>query len=121
MSYRILLLCSLLSLGACEPMAEDKQPAYAGNAERGRELTHHFGCGSCHRIPRVPGAYGQVGPSLEHIARRGYIAGLLPNLEAQMVRWLQSPQAVDPHTAMPDLGLSAEQARDIAAFLHELE
>ena len=121
MTRRVLPLCLLLLLGACKPMAEDKQPAYAGDPERGRELTHRYGCGSCHLIPEVPGAYGQVGPSLEHIARRGYIAGRLPNLEAQMVLWLQAPQAVDAHTAMPDVGLSAEQARDIAAFLHQLE
>ncbi|MGP0174193.1 c-type cytochrome [Pseudomonas sp. NCHU5208] len=121
MKRRALSLCLLLLLGACEPMAEDKQPTYAGDPERGRELTHRYGCGSCHRIPGVPGANGQVGPSLEQIARRGYLAGLLPNDEAHMVRWLQSPQAVDPRSAMPDVGLSTAEARDIAAFLHQLE
>ncbi|MFT0624092.1 c-type cytochrome [Ectopseudomonas guguanensis] len=120
MSRLATLLLPLL-LAACEPMAENKQPPYSGNPERGRELTHAYGCGSCHRIPHVPGANGRVGPSLEQIARRGYIAGLLPNYEEQMVRWLQRPQAVDPHTAMPDVGLSADEARDIAAFLHQLD
>ena len=55
------------------------------------------------------------------MARRGYIAGLLPNDEAHMMRWLQSPQAVDPRSAMPDVGLTADEARDIAAYLHRLE
>lgn len=118
---RLTPLILLLLLGACEPMAENKQPVYSGNPERGRELTHRYGCGSCHLIPGVPGARGQVGPSLERIARRGYIAGLLPNYEEQMVRWLQAPQTVDPRTAMPDVGLSADEARDIAAFLHRLD
>src|SRR5690606_34707075 len=88
---RLATLILLLLLAACEPMTENKQPPYSGDPERGRELTHAYGCGSCHRIPQVPGARGQVGPSLVQIARRGYIAGLLPNYEEQMVRWLQAP------------------------------
>jgi cytochrome c1 len=37
-----------------------------------------------------------------------------------MVRWLTSPQAVRPATAMPDLGITPQDARDIAAYLAEL-
>jgi cytochrome c1 len=36
------------------------------------------------------------------------------------VRWLQNPQAIDPQSAMPDLGVKEKDARDIAAFLYTL-
>jgi hypothetical protein len=34
---------------------------------------------------------------------------------------LRDPPAVEPGTAMPDLGISAEQARNIAAYLESLD
>jgi cytochrome c1 len=37
-----------------------------------------------------------------------------------MVRWLQAPQKLKPGSAMPDLGLSERDARDIAAYLETL-
>jgi cytochrome c1 len=48
------------------------------------------------------------------------IAGELPNSPENLVRWLQHPKALEPHTAMPDLGLSTDQAQDIAAYLYTL-
>jgi cytochrome c len=38
-----------------------------------------------------------------------------------MVRWIQNPQTVDDKTAMPNLGVSARDARDIAAYLYTLK
>jgi cytochrome c1 len=38
-----------------------------------------------------------------------------------MIRWLRDPPAVDASTAMPNLGLSEAEARDIAAYLLALE
>ena len=46
------------------------------------------------------------------------IAGVLPNTPENLVHWLRSPQAVVPGNAMPDVGLSDAQARDIAAYLY---
>jgi cytochrome c1 len=34
-----------------------------------------------------------------------------------MRRWIQSPQAIAPGTAMPDLGVSEREAQAIAAYL----
>jgi cytochrome c2 len=118
---RAALLAALALLGtACQPTAENKLGPFSGNPERGRLLADQYGCGTCHRIPQVPGARGQVGPPLEQMGRRGYIAGILPNTEEAMITWLRSPQAVAPGTAMPDVGLTESQARDIAAFLRQL-
>jgi hypothetical protein len=37
-----------------------------------------------------------------------------------MVRWIENPKAVDSLTAMPVLGVSPADARDIAAYLYTL-
>ena len=58
-----------------------------------------------------------VGPSLRKLARRSYIAGVLPNTGENLVRWLREPQSIKPGTAMPDLGVGERDARDMAAFL----
>jgi len=54
------------------------------------------------------------------MARRIYIAGLLRNTPDNMIEWLRSPQSVLPGNAMPDMGLSTAQARDITAYLYTL-
>jgi cytochrome c1 len=38
-----------------------------------------------------------------------------------MVHWIQYPQQVDPLSAMPGLGVSDQEARDIAAYLYTLD
>lgn len=92
--------------------------ATGGDVQRGAQLIRSIGCGRCHSIPGIRGADGAVGPPLTSFARRTYIAGQLPNSPDNLVRWLVDPPAVEPGTAMPALGLSAQQARDIAAYLY---
>ena len=91
-----------------------------GNPDRGPTLIRSYGCGTCHTIAGVPGANGLVGPPLAGIAQRSYIAGVLPNAPENMVRWIENPKAVDSLTAMPVLGVSPADARDIAAYLYTL-
>lgn len=92
-----------------------------GDPRAGREKARDAGCGSCHTIPGVAGARALVGPPLAGIAGRMYIAGVLTNTPDHMVRWIQDPPAVDSATAMPSLGLTEADARDIAAYLYALE
>ncbi len=89
--------------------------------DRGRRLLIEYGCGTCHTIPGVRGADGLVGPPLNNFSQRTFIAGQLPNNPENLARWIQDPQEVEPGTAMPDLGVSAEEARNMAAYLHSLE
>ena len=91
-----------------------------GDPSRGPALIGYYGCGSCHDIPRVRGADGLVGPGLHRIAVRSYIAGMLPNTSDNMVRWIRHPQQVDERTMMPDMNVTEEDARHIAAFLYTL-
>lgn len=89
--------------------------------ERGRVAIDAYGCGACHMIPGVDGAVGLVGPPLVAWSRRTVIAGELPNTPENLVRWIMHPQAVEPGTAMPNLGVSEADARAIAAYLATLE
>ena len=99
---------------------EDRNPG-SPDAERGKRAIHQYACVTCHHIPGIVGANAPVGPPLKGIGARTMIAGRLPNTFETMVRWLREPQNVDPQTAMPDLGLSERDARDIAAYLATLK
>ncbi|MBL8286935.1 MAG: c-type cytochrome [Rubrivivax sp.] len=90
------------------------------DAERGRLAMAQYGCNGCHTIPGVTSAQPQVGPPLAGFARRTQLPGGLANTAQNLERWLRDPRGVDAHTAMPALGLSAADARDIVAYLTRL-
>jgi mono/diheme cytochrome c family protein len=92
-----------------------------GDAQRGVHAINQYLCVTCHRIPGIVGPNAPVGPPLEGIATRQVLAGVLPNSPENMVLWLRFPQRAAPRTAMPELGLSAQDARDIAAYLATLK
>ena len=91
-----------------------------GSAERGQVAFRRYGCGSCHSAAGVPGADGLVGPPLDGVGSRAYVAGVLTNSPSNLERWIRAPRQVDPLTAMPDVGVSAPDARDLTAFLYTL-
>jgi mono/diheme cytochrome c family protein len=95
--------------------------APAPDAGRGKRAINQYACVTCHSIPGIVGANASVGPPLEKVGARGFIAGVLPNTPENMVHWLRRPQAVSPRSAMPDLGVTEQDARDIAAYLATLE
>ncbi|HEX6397344.1 MAG TPA: hypothetical protein VFZ95_07975, partial [Steroidobacteraceae bacterium] len=64
---------------------------------------------------------GRVGPPLTNFAQRAFIAGQVPNSPETLVRWIQNPPSIVPNTAMPVLGISEGDARDIAAYLYTLQ
>jgi cytochrome c2 len=89
-----------------------------GSPERGEAMFIQYGCGGCHGLKRVRKATGMVGPPLDGIAVRAIIAGKLSNTPDNMQRWIRDPQHVTPATAMPDLSVGEQDARDITAFLY---
>lgn len=91
-----------------------------GNPHAGRQAIRKYGCQTCHTIPGIPGARGMVGPPLETIGNRYIIAGELPNTPENLTRWIQHPHQVEPHTMMPDMGVTEQDSRDIAAYLYSL-
>lgn len=89
-----------------------------GDPDHGREVIAHSGCGSCHQISGIPGATGLVGPPLKGVSARVYLAGRLTNTPDHLAQWIRDPKSVDPLTAMPSVGLSEKDARDVVAYLY---
>jgi cytochrome c2 len=115
MRMTLVLLALLAGCGEGEP------PALGGDAENGKLLLRQFGCSACHEIPGVAGGRGKGGPPLGGVAKRGYIAGVLPNTPQRMASFIRDPQAADPRSAMPDMGVNEEHARDMVAYLYTLK
>lgn len=91
-----------------------------GDPAKGPAAIRRYGCQTCHTIPGIQGGRGKVGPSLEGIGGRTYLAGQLPNNGQNMIRWIRDPQGVEPGTAMPELGVTEADGKDIAAYLYTL-
>ena len=115
------VLTSLLS-AACSwiPHETEVRALTGGDPHRGRELIRGYGCDSCHTIPGIHSADANVGPPLIDIARRVYLAGHIQNTPENMMRWIQHPHELDPRTAMPEMGVTDADSRDITAYLYTL-
>jgi cytochrome c2 len=94
--------------------------ATGGNPEQGSLKISQYGCSTCHTIPGIPGANAKVGPPLNGFAMRVYIAGEIPNTPDNLRHWIQKPHDINPRTAMPEMGVSDEDSRHIAAYLYTL-
>jgi cytochrome c2 len=88
-----------------------------GDPDLGHRYIERFGCGDCHTIPGVKGAHALVGPPLIHWSKRSFIAGELANTPTNLVLWITNPQAIEPGTDMPNLHVTPDEARNIAAYL----
>lgn len=113
---------ALLSAG-CDNLSEARVKEAAvltdgGNARVGREEIRKYGCNACHEISGVPGARGLIGPPLSNIGQRYYLAGEIANTPNNLMSWIQHPHQIEPHTLMPDMGVSEQDSRDIAAYLY---
>lgn len=109
------------ALAGCAQERDYRPRVHSGSAERGEMTLVRLECGACHVIPGIAGAVGQVGPSLAAYSSRSYVAGKFPNEPEALVRWLIDPPAMAPQTAMPAVPMSDQDARDMAAYLYELE
>lgn len=121
------LMSLLIASAACERYSnygsyqEVSRITGGGDARAGKEAIRHYGCQGCHIIPGMSGARGLVGPPLDHLANRIYVAGQLPNTPDNLMHWIRHPHDVLQHTAMPDMGVTEKDSRDIAAYLYTLK
>jgi cytochrome c2 len=117
-----LLACTLGAL-VCGGCGGDRQSPerIAGDPVNGKLLLRQYGCGSCHEIPGVAAARGNVGPPLTRVGKRIYLAGMLPNTPENMALWISTPTRIDPRTAMPDLNVPDKHVRDMVAYLYRLK
>jgi cytochrome c2 len=94
-------------------------PGVQGDPQNGRRLFVTAGCAGCHTLRGVPTASGVAGPNLTNVVLRPTLAGeVIPMSPDTMVAWLLEPSALKPETTMPDVGLTAEEAVDLTAFLY---
>ncbi len=122
-SSAIALVAVVVCLAGCQGRDAAWEEAVAltgGDPARGIAAVGRYGCGSCHDIPGIRSARGTVGPPLGRIAARTYLAGRLSNTPANMMQWIQHPQHIERGTAMPEMGVTESEARDITAFLYTL-
>ena len=122
LGYALAIATAAAALSSCQDgrAMPGYLPRTGGDASAGAVLIAQKGCGACHTIPGIRGAKGMVGPPLLFFSRRTMIAGELPNTPANLVSWIRSPQAVEAGTAMPNLGLTDQEARNVAAYLYTL-
>lgn len=132
--HLVILAVLLLTAGvACDRLSEPRLFATAadtastptvadrtGDASRGVRLFASYGCVSCHEIPGVPDATAVVAPPLTHYAFRRYVAGVRKNTPDNLIAWIRDPLAIDPQTAMPNLHVTEQDAKDMAAYLYTL-
>jgi putative membrane protein len=114
-------LASAAALSGCGGNV-DRQAAEltGGDPNRGRAIVAKYGCDTCHTIPGVRTARARVGPPLEGVATRVYIAGHVPNTPGNMEDFIRYPHRHDPLTVMPETGVTEQDARDLAAYLYTL-
>ena len=119
-----ILLALILLLPACSRFRafdfEHGARLTGGDPELGRKKLGQHSCVSCHIIPGVPNADGTSAPSLEHWSWRRTFLDTYPNTPANLERWLENPSHLKSGTSMPDLNVSPQDSRDIAAYLFSI-
>jgi cytochrome c len=119
------VLSAAVALAACSGGANTVEAGSrvvrGASPAAGKQQIIRYGCGACHEIPGIKQANGLVAPPLIHFGRRGTIAGRLANTPDNLISWIDNPQAIEPGTDMPDLGVTRDEARNIAAYLESLQ
>ncbi|MFZ2277363.1 MAG: c-type cytochrome, partial [Prosthecobacter sp.] len=106
-----------------EYLSSLKQPqpkVPAGDVERGKDLYHKVGCVACHE-PAKDVRPPKVAADAE-VEKPGNASVPIALADAYdftaLSHFLHNPLSVRPSGRMPDMRLSAQQASDIAAYLH---
>lgn len=97
------------------------QAPYEGSREYAKVIFRQYACHSCHSIEGVVGPKTRVGPPLVDWSRQKFVAGVVPNDEENLIRFIRDPQAVSPRSLMPNLDVAEVHAREMARYLMALE
>ncbi|WP_395745737.1 c-type cytochrome [Prosthecobacter sp.] len=101
-------------------LKQDLPKVPAGDVERGKELYHKVGCVACHE-PAKDVRPPKVAADAE-VEKPGNASVPIALADAYdftaLSHFLKNPLAMRPAGRMPDLRLSAQEASDIAAYLH---
>lgn len=101
---------------------QEQQPgAQDTTVATGRHEFESQACMNCHTIAGTA-AHGQFGPDLTHFASRKTLAsGAADNTTENLERWIEDPDLIKPGSLMPSMHLSADQVREITAYLNTLQ
>ena len=92
----------------------------SGLAADGKSIFTKSACVGCHTIAGV--SAGVLAPNLSHFGGRSTLAaGMWPNTPDNVAAWVRDPQRLKPGVKMPDLGLTEDQAKAVAAYLTGLK
>ena len=73
---------------------------------------------ACHSLNAFEAPKGMIGPNLANVGARSYIAaGTLKNTDENLAHWIRDPQGIKKGVLMPNLGVNAEDAKALAAYL----
>jgi cytochrome c2 len=121
---KVALLTFAACLVGCGPSSAAKEWASdvtgGGDPQRGNQAIQKYGCIGCHTIDGIS-SEALVGPPLTRMAGRSYLAGNMTNNAANLVHFIQHPREVHEDTAMPEMGVTESDARDIAAYLYQFK
>jgi cytochrome c2 len=106
---------------------DDDPPTTPPKADptRGRRLLDTRGCGTCHVFSGVAPLDASEIPMPVDAARLALAMKLAPDLRfardrllpSALEKWIRRPSELRRDALMPDLGISSDEARDIAAYL----
>jgi cytochrome c oxidase subunit 2 len=89
-------------------------------AQQGQTIFSQSACVGCHTIAGV--SAGQIGPNLTHFgSRKSLAARMMPSTPENVARWIENPQHIKPGALMPNLGMTPDQAKALAAYLLSLK
>jgi mono/diheme cytochrome c family protein len=116
---RVMVLAAVLAMAGCGGADQEARAMTGGDPIRGRQALRSYGCYACHTIKGVPGAHGKIGPVLDRKSRRASSTGQPADVSAR-IQWIRDPQGIGGPTLMPNMGVSEQDARDVAAYLYTL-
>jgi mono/diheme cytochrome c family protein len=101
------------------PYPIQKGISAGGNAEHGKQLVNTVGCKGCH----------VVGEDTRMREARGFSFDIAPELSRAgsklnpdwIFQWIKNPRNYRPHTMMPNLRLTDQEAKDIVAYISTLK
>lgn len=98
-------LLALVWLTGAASAQEGETKKSAPNPDKGATLAQRW-CASCHVVSRTQSRGADLTPSFESIAQRG-------DFNADKLAFF----LLNPHPVMPNMALTRDEARDIAAFI----
>jgi len=92
----------------------------AGEALFGQVAMQQYNCSSCHVIDGIASATYHVGPPLNNMVNRRFIAGTLPTTRENLIQWIMNPPHFKPQSLMPNLHVKRHHAEVMVDYLYQI-